>query len=100
MRNSVTVISPGPGSAVGEKGNKTGSNRKNIGEGSEPRGDLGGGKAGATFSSPQTASRLASLADFFLLFPHCGAWSQAKLASINKMTSPTVIPPLKIDIEK
>ena len=59
----------------------------------------GGGKGGATFSPPQTASRLALLADFFLLFPHCGTWSQAKLASINKMTFPTVTLPLKIDIE-
>ena len=41
----------GPGSAVGEKG--TGSNRKNIGERSEP----------------SRASRLASLADFFLRLP-------------------------------
>ena len=55
---------------------------------------------GATFSPPQPASRLASLTDFFLLFPHCGTWSQAKLALINKMTSPTVTLPLKIDIEK
>ena len=28
-----------------------------------------GGTGGATFSRPQTASRLASLADIFLLFP-------------------------------
>ena len=41
----------GPGSAVGEKG--TGSNRKNIGERSEP----------------SSASRLSSLADFFPPLP-------------------------------
>ena len=35
--------SPKPGSAVGEKA-KTGSNRKNIGERSEPSGSLGEGK--------------------------------------------------------
>ena len=60
----------------------------------------GGGKGGATLFPPQTTYRLASLANFFLLFPHDGAWSQAKLASINKMTSPTVTLPPKIDIEK
>ena len=48
----------------------------------------GGGKGGATFSPPQTTSRLASLADFFLLFPHGGAWSQVQLASIKKNDLP------------
>ena len=37
---------------------------------------------------------------FFLLFPHCGAGSQAKLASIYKINSAEVTLPLKIDIEK
>ena len=35
------MASQGPGSAVGKKGKKMGSNRKNIGERSEPGGSLG-----------------------------------------------------------
>ena len=85
---------------MGEKGKKQGQIGK-ISTKEASRGVTWGGvKAGATFSPPQTASRLSSLADFFLLFSHCGAWSQAKLASINKMTSPKVTLLLKIDIEK
>ena len=42
----------------------------------------------------------SSLADFFLLFPHCGAWFQTKPVSIYKMNPPAVTLPLKIDIEK
>ena len=57
----------GPGSAVGEKG--TGSNRKNIGERSEP----------------SRASRFASLADFFSSAGQCGAWSQAKIKTLGKL---------------
>ena len=59
---------------------------------SEPSGGWGGGKGGPPFSF--FARR------FCLLFPHCGAWSQAKLASIYKMNSAEVKLPLKIDIEK
>ena len=46
-----------------------GSNRKNIGERSEPSGGLGRGKAPPPLSPPQATSRFASLANFFFLFP-------------------------------
>ena len=45
----VILFSLGTGCAVGEKGKKTGSNRKNIGERSEPIGDLGRGKGRRLF---------------------------------------------------
>ena len=85
---------------MGEKGKKRGQIGEISAKEASQRVTWGGGKAGATLSPPQTASQLALLADFFLLFSLCGAWSQAKLASINKMTSPTVTLPFKIDIEK
>ena len=70
---------------MGEKGTR--SNRKNIGERSEPSRKLGRERAAATLSPLQTTSRLTSFADFFfsptpiffLLFPQCGTWSQASL---------------------
>ena len=46
-----------------------GSNRKNIGERSEPSGGLGRGKAPPPLSPPQATSRFSSLANFFFLFP-------------------------------
>ena len=99
--HSVTVRpGPGPGSAVGENGKKRGQIGKISAKEASRGVTWGGGKGGATLSPPQTASQLASLADFFLLFPHGGAWSQVILASINKMTSPIVTLLLKIDIEK
>ena len=50
-------------------GQKTGLNRKNIGERSEPSGGLlWRGEMAATLSTSQTTSRLASLADF--IFAH------------------------------
>ena len=73
--HSVTVISPGPGSAVGEKGKNWGQIGKMSVKEASRAVAWGGGKGGATFSPPQTTSRLASLADFFLLFPQSGAWS-------------------------
>ena len=85
---------------MGEKGKNRGQIGKISAKEARRAVAWGGGKAGATFSPPQTTSRLASLADFFLLFPHCGACSQAKLESINKMKSSAVTLPLKIDIEK
>ena len=91
------MTQPGTSLRSGRIRQKTGSNRKNIDERSEPRGGQGRGKGQGYLSS---SSWLASLADFFLPFPHGGAWSQTKLASINKMTSPTVTLPLKKDIEK
>ena len=100
MFHSVTVISPGPGSAVGEKGKKRGQIGKISAKEASRVVTWGRGKGSAALFPPQTTSRLAPLANFFLLFPHGGALSQAKLASINKMTSPTVTLPLKIDIEK
>ena len=60
----------------------------------------GEGKGGATSSPLETTSQLAWLVDLFALFPQCGAWSQAKLASIYKMNFPAMTLPLKIDIEK
>ena len=73
-RHSITGISPEPGSAEGEKGEKWGQKGKISAKKSEP---------------------------IFSPFPpHCRAWSQAKLASINKMNSPAVSLPLTLDIEK
>ena len=48
---------------MGEKGTR--SNRKNIGERSEPSRKLGRERAAATLSPLQTTSRLTSFADFF-----------------------------------
>ena len=67
---------------------KRGSNRKNIGERSEPSGGLGRGKE---LSPPQTTYRLASLADFlfrpqrifFSFFSQCRAWSQARPKQVS-----------------
>ena len=66
--HSVLVVSLRPGSVVGEKRakrQKTGSNSKNIGERSS---SLGRGKGHHSFPS-QTTYQLASLANFFFLFP-------------------------------
>jgi len=75
-------ISLGPGSAVWEKA-KGGSNRKNIGERSEPSGCLGRGKGRRPFPFPEYLS--ADFAPFFFrpswfvspFFPQCGALSEA-----------------------
>ena len=39
-----------------------------------------------TLSPPQTTSRLASLADFFLFFPQCGAWFQARWKYFQRLS--------------
>ena len=70
----------GPGSAVGEKGKKTGSNRKNIGEGSEPSGGLGRLSLRAHFFS------LTQI--FFPFFPQCGAWFLATRTVVNNPFQP------------
>ena len=67
--HSVTVISPGPGSAVGEKGKKRGQIGKISAKEASRGVTWGRGKGGATLFPPQTTSRLASLADFFSFFP-------------------------------
>ena len=55
----------GPVSELGEKGKKRGQIRK----------------ISTSKSPPQTTSRLVfAHADFFLLFPQCGAWTQARTA--------------------
>ena len=73
---------------MGEKGKNRGQIGKMSAKEASRAVAWGRGKGGATFSPPQTTSRLASLADFFLLFPHGGACSQAQLASIKKNDLP------------
>ena len=82
---------------LAKKRQKTGSNRKNNGNRSEPSGILGRGK-GPPF--PHPILPLDSLrwpicffffanADFFSFFPQCGAWSQANKHANSKVQKPT-----------
>ena len=67
-------LQPGTRLRSGGKRQKTGLNRKNIGERSEPSGGLGRGKGLADFFRPRR---------FFSPFPQCGSWSQAIRALKN-----------------
>ena len=74
----------GPGSALGEKGEKISVAKETISERSEPERESGEGK-GWPFPLPNCTAGLASLADIFPVWPrflpffppHCRPWSKA-----------------------
>lgn len=88
---SVLLVSLGPGSVVGEKGQK-GKKWGQIGKISASRAVAWGEGKATTLSSPQTTSQLASLVDFFSFFPNAEPGPRLTCSMVHEGHVPHMIP--------